>query len=498
MKGGGFLWQIAELSVCIILLILLFFFRNYEKKTLGELFPANMKLSFAENILKRFCYPFVYFVLKRTGIIFRFMAKSRNVEKLVRLDINFSREAAASRFLIKAGGNVVFLLMVVLILAAGADFMGTKEQKLYAGDYVLRPKSGQDSIRLLVKMKEGEKERTEEINVKLKEERLNYQEYEDEVKKAKEYIDKNILGENLSQDYVDKPLKLVSKIPDSHLKLEWKVRAGSCIKEDGSLTEKLTKEKTLEGVTAVFTYGDWVTEYEQYFLLYPPKKTWEERAEEELKAALSKEDNLSSTQAIYTLPKSAGGVSFSYKEPEEKMTGKVLAGGLMVIVLIIFIMVQDVGKRMEKRELEMLLDYPEFINKLALLLGAGLTMPKAWKRIVEEYEKKGKFRYAYEEAALTLRDMENGASISEAIEDFGKRLRLIPYMKVSSLIVQNMKKGTENLLILLEYEAMEAFKERKETAKMLGEQAGTKLLFPMIIMMGIVFGIILLPAISGF
>lgn len=492
------MWQIAEVTVCIILLITMFLFRNYEKEALGELFPAKKKLSFAEKMPKKFCYPLVYFILKRTGIIFRFMAKSRNVEKLVRLDINFSKEAAASRFLIKAGGNVVLLLIAVLILAAGVDFMGTTEQKLYTGDYILRPKSGQDSVRLLVKMKEGENEKTEEIRVKLKEEKLTYEEYEGEINKAKEYIDKNILGENISQDYVDKPLNLVSKIPGSRLKLAWKVRTNSCIKEDGNLTDKLTKEKTLESVTAVLSYGDWLTEYEQYFLLYPPKKTWEEWAREELGAALLEEDNLSSSQAIFTLPKSAGGVSFSYTEPEEKMTKKVLIGGLIVIVFIIPIMMKNVVKRMEKREFEMLLDYPEFINKLTLLLGAGLTIPKAWKRIVEEYEKKGKCRYTYEEAALTLRDMENGISISEAIEDFGKRIQLIPYMKVSSLIVQNMKKGTENLLILLEYEAIEAFKERKETAKRLGEQAGTKLLFPMIIMMGIVFGIILLPAVSGF
>ena len=42
---------------------------------------------------------------------------------------------------------------------------------------------------------------------------------------------------------------------------------------------------------------------------------------------------------------------------------------------------------------------------------------------------------------------------------------------------------------LLEQEAEEAFEERKNSAKKLGEEAGTKLLFPMLLMLGIVIAI---------
>ena len=43
-----------------------------------------------------------------------------------------------------------------------------------------------------------------------------------------------------------------------------------------------------------------------------------------------------------------------------------------------------------------------------------------------------------------------------------------------------------------------AFEERKRAAKKYGEEAGTKLLFPMMIMLAIVMMILIVPAMSAF
>ena len=51
---------------------------------------------------------------------------------------------------------------------------------------------------------------------------------------------------------------------------------------------------------------------------------------------------------------------------------------------------------------------------------------------------------------------------------------------------------------LLELEAIDAFEERKNMAKKYGEEAGTKMLFPMIVMLMVVMGIIMLPAVMAF
>jgi hypothetical protein len=71
-------------------------------------------------------------------------------------------------------------------------------------------------------------------------------------------------------------------------------------------------------------------------------------------------------------------------------------------------------------------------------------------------------------------------------------------MKFGSLIAQNLKKGNKGISELLTKEAVDAFEERKETAKRLGEEAGTKLLVPMMIMLVIVFAVIMVPAFLSF
>ena len=70
-------------------------------------------------------------------------------------------------------------------------------------------------------------------------------------------------------------------------------------------------------------------------------------------------------------------------------------------------------------------------------------------------------------------------------------------MKFSTLLVQNLKKGNANLINILEYESADIFNERKENAKILGEEASTKLLVPMVLMMTIIFAIILYAAFAG-
>ena len=57
-----------------------------------------------------------------------------------------------------------------------------------------------------------------------------------------------------------------------------------------------------------------------------------------------------------------------------------------------------------------------------------------------------------------------------------------------------MKKGTKGLAVLLKQEADRAFEERKNLAKRLGEEAGTKMLIPLFLMLLVVLVMIVVPA----
>ena len=63
-----------------------------------------------------------------------------------------------------------------------------------------------------------------------------------------------------------------------------------------------------------------------------------------------------------------------------------------------------------------------------------------------------------------------------------------------SLLVSGQKIGNRNLMDKLEEEAERVFLERKNTARKLGEEASTKLLIPMMLMLMVVMGIVIVPA----
>ena len=139
------------------------------------------------------------------------------------------------------------------------------------------------------------------------------------------------------------------------------------------------------------------------------------------------------------------------------------------------------------------------IERFILLIGAGMTVRGAWYRITDDYEKKREahgmeFNYLYEEMLITRYEMENGRDEVTAYSAFGRRISLLQYMKFSTLLCQNLKKGTDDLLKRMDMEVADALRERRELAKQLGEEAGTKLLLPMMLMLGVVFALILLAA----
>lgn len=198
------------------------------------------------------------------------------------------------------------------------------------------------------------------------------------------------------------------------------------------------------------------------------------------------------------LPETVSGKKIEYSDPEYQKDFSAFYLSLLVLILLPFLWKRKQREKLCQREEQLLFDYPELVNKITLLLSAGLTIRGCFERICEEYKsrlrKGGECRYAYEEIYVSLQEMKHGISEMEAVEAFGRRCRQLPYLRFSSIINQNIRKGSEDLTRLLEIEAMEAFEKRKETVKIMGETAGTKLLLPMILMLGVVMAIIIVPA----
>jgi tight adherence protein C len=165
---------------------------------------------------------------------------------------------------------------------------------------------------------------------------------------------------------------------------------------------------------------------------------------------------------------------------------------MVIFGILLFIDDYQLSKKVKKRRLEIQLKFPEFINKLALLLNAGLTMSKAWEKISNDNRNKGDF---YNEVTKTVAEMHSGKNEADAYSDFAKRLKSPEISRLISTIIQNTKRGGNDLVITLRLQSTECWEMRKNAVKKLGEEASTKLLFPMIIMFLAIILIVVLPAI---
>lgn len=152
-------------------------------------------------------------------------------------------------------------------------------------------------------------------------------------------------------------------------------------------------------------------------------------------------------------------------------------------------------KKEEQQQMQQ--DYPEIVTKLQLLLSTGMNLRKSVERIAGDYVsymRREEVRKAYEILVEVCGEMERGLGEKEAYEQLGERWGLLSYRTLSSILVQCLQKGSVGVEQILAKEAEQAQRLRRQQAQILGEQASTRLLFPMILMLLVVFVILLVPA----
>ncbi|MDO5337353.1 MAG: type II secretion system F family protein [Eubacteriales bacterium] len=221
------------------------------------------------------------------------------------------------------------------------------------------------------------------------------------------------------------------------------------------------------------------------------------RLEEEI-AVLNEER---ADEERYYLPQSVDGKAIVWVKPGST-DGAFLAALFLTAGLAAAVFRENEKlKAEEKRRDQLLLDYPGLVMKLTLLVQAGMTVRSAFRKTAADYEKRkkeGHERYAYEEMITACHEMDSGISEGEAYERFAARCNQVKYKTLANLLVQNLQKGSQRLLEMLETESIEAFEDRKRKARVLGEAAATKLLVPMLMMLLIVLAIVMIPAVLSF
>ena len=350
-------------------------------------------------------------------------------------------------------------------------------------------------------VKVGNHKKKVRTNVKVSERQYSTEEIQELFERIIRRMDKMILGENQTSDHVENNLNLVTEIPGEPVEVSWELDRYDVMNIKGDLQEKnIKKTGTLVKLNAVLTYTENEKEqamYQSVICVYPKKLSGQEEIKKNIEKKIEKADVKNPEKEIMRLPEKLGNKNLRYYYPFDIRGVVVIAMSGMIGILLFALRKQNEKKEMEDRKKQMIRDYPEIVNKLTLYLGAGMTVKRAWRKVTEGYMREkteGSERYAYEEMRQTCHEMDSGVTEAESYENFGRRCDVQMYIRLGALLSQNLRKGTRGLTELLKLESIQAFEERKAQAKRLGEEAGTKLLLPMFLMLAVVLVIVIVPA----
>lgn len=315
-----------------------------------------------------------------------------------------------------------------------------------------------------------------------------------------------ILGCNKSLDNVCYKLNLNDSVEGFDVQLQWFSSDYSLIDYDGSVyIQGLSKdEKRPVTLTVKMTSSDYEAESTMEIFVCNSGLSEEEKIKNAVTQSIINAEKSQVNNENIELPTDIDGknITYSYKNTRTPPIVGVVFGMVAVAAVLLSGREQKM-KAVAIRKRQLRYDYSELVSKLTLLVGAGMTIRGAWIRMTKDYlsgitsEGKEK-KTAYDEMAVSAMQLDNGVPEAVVYENFARRCNTKEYLKLGMLLEQNIRKGSADLLGLLEQETYMAFEEHKEMARKKGEEAGTKLLIPMIIMLVIVMVIVMAPAMMSF
>ena len=405
---------------------------------------------------------------------------------------------------------IIFIMNIVSLMIVSYTDCTKKETSPNVNVYdIIKPNYGEPAKRLKFNveiMDENGVIKKSVLDIDVEPNRLNIFDEAKLINEAKEEIYKKALGKNKSYDKVYYDLDLISKVSvDSNITVTWKTGESSAIDYKGAINNDYIKKEENQGskvtITAIIKYFN--REYE-----YPIElKVYKKREDEETKVlnAVKEEVNILNKEhnrnGILTLPETVAGYHIKYYEKKEDKETSIWYMCMMIGIVCIYVVIkykeQDFKKDIKNKEEQLIMYYSEIVTKIKMLVIAGLTIEGALQKICEDYEKQktvDNINYAYEELLYTYKDIEVGTSTIQAFERMGRRIGIGPYIRLSSLIIQNIKNGTDSFIESLDVEVKTLERKREEMYIKKGGELGAKLLFPMMLLMGITLLIVMLPA----
>lgn len=356
---------------------------------------------------------------------------------------------------------------------------------------------GEDRIEEVLVSVDGVME-DEPVQIDVDSQRYSREEMQEIFDKSTELLDQMILGENKSFDRIEQDMQLVKSVDAYGITVQWELDSYDILDTNGTIVaESLSQDGELVEIRGTLTYKEEQAVYVRTVQVFPKTKTEKEEILDRLQKKIDENDKREQENKELSLPDTVDDKKVSWHYPSSKKPLIILCLGIVAAALMPLLDRQKRREEEKKKTDQMLRDYAGIVSDFTLLSDTGMPSKQVLERLVRRYEERGdreNVRYAYEELKKTFYEMQGGVPEGEAYERLGERCGIGIYREFAALLAQNLKKGTRGLTAILEMEVIQANEEQKAEVRKRAEEAGTKLLIPMFVMLGVVMAIVLVPA----
>lgn len=394
--------------------------------------------------------------------------------------------------------EIVLLILIGIIVIGTAIILSMQkkgeEETEEKRQWIARPETGELKQELTLTMGELTRNVILTINQREKTE----EEIEEAFAESLRILEQTLNPEQTEKIILTDSLALPEELPETGVEIRWSSSNEEVVKKDGTVCRDALSAPCDVTLQARLSYEGELREY-WFEAQVPPYEPGSVDALFLLaeNALLSLESETLGEEGFY-LPEAVGQVQIESKEEEFPVWAVMGALVALIPFCIILAKRQEKEKERKKREAELMEGYPGLVTKFTLYTGAGMSMRGAWERVASQMREQEsplpKKDVLREEVFLLAGELKNGTSEAKAYEAFGWRIGLKPYQRFAALLVNCLQKGSAGLRDGLGEEVRLAWESHKETIAKKGEEAQTKMLFPMMGMLFLVMAIVMIPA----
>ena len=453
----------------------------------------------------------------------RFVPRGKRLKLTDELDAVSCHQKDSTRtyYLEKISSTLFISSLMGAALLFGALY-SARQNRGIPSNLITRPGYGKAALEETLNLTAAGEKESESVTIRVSPKAYTYKQAQDLLDQAETQLQKQLPGRNDSLDDVRYPLQLPQSLLDDAISAEYTISPYGVIDDtSGVIVGDLTENGTPVTVEATLKVQELERICRYAAVVFPPALTDKEQFSADLDTALRAADNSDPTSDQIRLPAYAGDTPLSWSRPKGPFLTILFILTLLLPALFWF-QKDEKMKELAKKRRELLdLDYSELLFKLTLLIGAGLTIKGAFSRICSQQEAlqnssslparggKDSMQHPTERNKLPsgkgsrpdqilLREITDGVPEETAYENFGRRCGLPTYIKLGSLLAQNLRKGSSGLTALLEKEAFLSLQQHRTAARKMGERASMRMLFPMLLMFVDVMLIMMVPAMLSF